>query len=188
MEKTDLSKFNNDWYKNSELRGGIVKNILWYFCNQLFINSYFPLPMGIKVWLLRLFGASLGENITIKPKVNIKAPWNLSIGNHVWIGEKVWIDNLGKVSIGSHACLSQGALILSGNHDYKKSTFDLILKNIEIEEGVWIGAYAVVCGGVKCHSHSVLSVNSVASQDLMAYTIYQGNPCRAIRSRILTDR
>jgi len=188
MEKTDLSTFNNDWYKKSSLRGGMTKNLIWYFCNRIFINTYLPFPMRFKVFVLRLFGAKIGKNITIKPKVNIKAPWNLTVGDYVWIGEKVWIDNLGKVSIGANACLSQGALLLSGNHNYKKSTFDLILKDIRIEEGVWIGANAVVCGGVNCFSHAVLSVNSVANQDLEAYSIYQGNPARVLRKRILTDR
>ena len=57
--------------------------------------------------------------------MNIKYPWFLAIGDHTWIGEKVWIDNLAEVAIGANCCVSQGAMLLCGNHNYKKSTFEL---------------------------------------------------------------
>ena len=134
---------------------------------------------------MRTFGAKIGENVTIKPKVNIKYPWFLKISDNVWIGENVWIDNLTQVTISSNVCISQGAMLLCGNHNYKKSTFDLMLGEIVLEEGVWIGARSVVCPGVTCKSHSVLTVGSVATSDLEAYSIYQGNPARKVKDRII---
>ena len=119
----------------------------------------------------------------IKPKVNIKYPWLLNIGDYVWIGEEVWIDSLAEVFIGNNACLSQGVMLLTGNHDYTSRTFDLRVGKIVLEEGVWIGAKSVVCPNVTCHSHAVLAVNSVAVKDLEAYGIYQGNPAQWIRER-----
>jgi len=52
-----------------------------------------------------------------------------------------------------------------------------------LEDGVWLGAQSVVCPGVTCGSHSVLSVGSVATKDLEAYSIYQGNPAAKVRER-----
>ena len=97
--------------------------------------------------LLRMTGASVGAGVVIKPRVTIKYPWKLAVGNHSWIGEQVWIDNLDQVTIGAHVCISQGALLLCGNHDYKKPTFDLITGPIVLEDGVWIGAKASVALG-----------------------------------------
>ena len=99
------------------------------------------------------------------------------------IGEKVWIDNLTNVEIGNNVSISQGAMFLCGNHNYKKSTFDLITGEIKLEEGVWIGAHSIVTPGTTCKSHSILAVNSVATKDLEAYTIYQGNPAVEVRKR-----
>ena len=181
--ETDLSTFNNDWYNP----GNKLKVLIWFLMNSLVINNYLPIPMVIKVFILRLFGAKIGNNFVIKPKVNIKYPWFLEIGNNVWIGETVWIDNFVKVTIQDNACISQGALLLTGNHDYKKSTFDLIPKEIYVEKGVWIGAKSVVCGGVKCFSHAVLAVNSVATSNLKPFTIYQGNPAVEVRARIIHE-
>ena len=81
--------------------------------------------------------------MVIKPSVNIKYPWRLTIGSFVWIGEGVWIDNLENVVIGDNVCISQGAMLLCGNHNYKKTTFDLIVGSITLEDGVWVGAQSV---------------------------------------------
>ncbi len=180
--ETDLSKFNNDWYNP----GNKLKVILWFFANSLIINNYLPIPMSIKILFLRLFGAKIGNNLTIKPKVNIKYPWFLEIGNNVWIGETAWIDNFVKVTIEDNVCISQGATLLTGNHNYKKSNFEMTVGEIYLEKGVWIGAKSVVCGGVRCKSHSVLAVNSVATKDLDSYKIYQGNPASEVRDRIIS--
>lgn len=179
--KSDLSKFNNDWYKRG---GNPFKRLCWYALNATFLNSAFPIS-SFKVFLLRLFGAKVGEGVVIKPFVNVKYPWNLRIGNHVWIGERAWIDNLGLVILHDNTCVSQGAMLLCGNHHYKKVAFDLIVGNITIEEGAWIGAKAVVCPGVKVGSHAVLTVNSVATARLEPWAIYQGNPAVKIKERII---
>ena len=135
--------------------------------------------------LLKIFGARIGKGVVIKPGVNIKYPWMLSIGDYTWLGEGVWIDNLAKVQIGSNVCVSQGALLLTGNHDYKRVSFDLIVGEITVKDGAWIGAKSVVCPGVICGTHSVLSVGSITSNNLEDYTIYQGNPAVKIRDRII---
>lgn len=179
--KTDLSKYNNDWYMTG---GSLLKNACWYFVNAVFIHSAFPFS-SFKVFLLRLFGASIGTSVTIKPNVTIKYPWHLTIGNHVWIGEQVWIDNLSRVTIKNNCCVSQGAMLLCGNHDYSKTSFDLIVKDITLEEGVWIGAKSIVCPGVSIGSNTVLTVNSVATSNLEPWGIYQGNPAVKIKERVI---
>lgn len=182
MSKVDKSKFNNSWYKPG---GGSVKRFVWYYVNLLFFaNSFLPF-YGIKALLLKAFGARIGKRPIIKPGVNIKYPWFLEMGDYVSIGENVWIDNLGEVSFGNHSTVSQGAMLVTGNHDFKKESFDLIVKGIVLEEGSWVGARSVVCPGVTLKSHSVLAVGSVATKDLDSYSIYQGNPAVKIRSRVL---
>jgi len=182
-KKVDLGTFTNFEF---QVDASKFKRLVWYIVNTIiFETAVFP-SNHFKVWLLKLFGAKAGNGIVIKPKVNIKYPWKLVLGNNVWIGENVWIDNLDQINIGDNVCISQGVLLLCGNHNYKLTTFDLITKPIIIEDGCWIGAKSIVCGGVICKSHSILSVGSVATNDLDAYSIYQGNPAIKIRDRIIT--
>lgn len=181
--KTDISTFDNSWYRP----GPRWKIVIWYFFNVLFLKNGWNASSKLKIIVLRLFGARIGKGVVIKPCVNIKYPWLLHVGDYAWLGENTWIDNLDKVTIGSHVCISQGAMLLCGNHNYKKTSFDLITSPITLENGVWIGAQAVVCPGVTAYSHSVLTVNSVASQNLNAYTIYAGNPAKEIRKRTINE-
>ena len=157
----------------------------WILIKALFVQCNWNPSSHLRILLLRLFGAKIGSGVMIKPGVNIKYPWHLSVGDNVWIGENVWIDNLTRVSIGNHVCISQGAYLLTGNHDFKKNTFDLIVKPVTIEAGVWIGAKAIVCPGVTCRSHAVLTAGAVATKDLEDYMIYSGSPAQAVKQRVI---
>ena len=182
VQKTDLSLYKNTPYDPG---GNAVKRLLWHYINLLFFRSgLFPV-YGLKISLLRSFGAKVGRHVTIKPHVNIKYPWNLTIGDHVWIGENVWLDSLVMITIGANSCISQGATILTGSHDYKKVTFDLITNPVILEDGAWIGAGAIVNQGITVASHAVLTSGSVATRDMEPYVIYQGNPAVKIRQRII---
>ena len=183
MVQTDLSKYSIGDYRP----GPRIKVIIWYLVNYYIFFSSFPFPSRFKVFLLRLFGAHAGSGVVVKPKVRIKYPWRLEIGNHCWIGEGVWIDNIEKVSIGNHVCLSQEAVLLTGNHDYTRSNFPPKYEKIILEDGVWICARAIVCPGVVCRSHSILTVNSVASRDLEPMKIYTGNPAVFVRNRRIDE-
>ncbi len=175
----NLKSYNNTTYNP----GPALKRMVWYYFNDLIFKSYiFPIN-GLKVSLLRLFGAKIGKGVVIKPNVNIKYPWFLSIGDYSWIGEEVWIDCLGKVAIASNVTISQGAFLLTGSHNYKKSTFDVMISSITIEEGAWIGAKSIVCPGVTCKYHSILMVGSVATKDLEENGIYSGNPAKIVLER-----
>lgn len=182
MKQVQIQQYNNSWYKPG---GSALKRILWYYTNAfVFKTSWLPISR-LKVQLLRWFGAKIGQRVVMKPCINIKYPWHLQIGDDVWIGEKVWIDNLATVQIGSNVCISQQALLITGNHHYGKISFDLMVQTITLHNGVWIGAQAVVAGGVTCGENSVLTLRSVATKDLLPNGIYSGHPAVWVKQRII---
>jgi putative colanic acid biosynthesis acetyltransferase WcaF len=179
-----VKQVNNASYKATiQIGASKPKQLLWYFVNIVFFKNPFNIFSFIKVFLLKMFGARIGEGVVIKPAINIKYPWKLQMGNHCWIGEEVWIDNLSDVIIGNNVTLSQGALLLTGSHDHTREAFNFISFPIILEDGVWIGAKAVVFGGVSCKSHSILGINSVAESNLKPYIIYKGNPAIPVIER-----
>ena len=179
----NLSTYNNDWYKP----GSKFKRGLWYLINCCFIRGSWNMSSNIKIFWLRVFGATVGKGVIIRPAVHIKYPWKLNIGNHCWLGESVWIDNLDQVTLEDNVCVSQGAYLLCGNHNYKSSSFDLMTAPIYLHQGSWIGAKAVVGPGVTSGSHAVLSLGAVATKDLEPYTVYSGNPAIAIHKREILE-
>jgi len=178
-------EINFDNFKD-EVSPGIFRKFryaFWLLISNVFFLTNIPYPNFTKVFILKCFGGKVGKNVVIKPWVKIKFPWMLSLGNSVWLGESVWIDNISEIKIGNNVCISQGALLITGNHNYSSEKFELISKPIIIEDGVWVCANTILIGGITIHSHAVLAINSLASKDLEPYSIYSGNPAIFIKKR-----
>lgn len=147
------------------------KEILWIAISGVLFASWLP-GSRWRCFLLRVFGAKVGEGVVIKSHVNIKFPWKLCIADHVWIGERVWIDNLADVSIKSNTCISQSAYLCTGSHDWADMKFGLIAKPIAIGSGCWIGANTTIAPGTEMEEGSVVSIGAIAKGTLRAQTIY----------------
>ena len=184
--KVDFTHYdaNNKAYAAS-IGASKIKQLLWFVLGALLVRNPLIPFSGFRNWVLQLFGATIGIEARIRPGVQIKYPWKLKMGDHVWLGENCWIDNMTDVNIGSHVCISQGAMLCTGNHDYGSPGFELIAKPITLEDGVWIGAKALVGPGITAFSHSVLTAGSIATKNLEAYGIYQGNPALLIKTRTI---
>lgn len=180
----DLASYDKRGYHPG---AGLVKRALWFLVHGLAFGSSLLPGSGWRRALLRLFGARVGTGLVVKPRVTVKYPWLLEAGDHVWLGEGAWIDNLAPVWLGSHVCISQGAYLLTGNHDYKDPAFGLLVDGIRVEEGAWVGARAVVCPGVSMGRGAVLSAGSVLSHDAEAHGVYRGNPAQWVRHRGLEE-
>ncbi|MGN8059092.1 WcaF family extracellular polysaccharide biosynthesis acetyltransferase [Pedobacter sp. 22163] len=180
MNKTQLNKnFDTGGF---QIEASVLKQFLWYFTDVFFFKSRIMPISSVLVFLLRLFGARIGKQVRIKPGIHVKYPWKLIIGDFSWLAD-CYIENLDLVTIGENCCISQQAMLITGNHNYSKISFDLLIGPINIEEGAWVGACAKVCPGVNIHNHAVLTMGSVATKALDAYGIYQGNPATKVKER-----
>jgi len=177
---------NLDQYKKvPALRGrGILVETLWILVQFLVVSSFQPFS-AIRVAALRLFGAKIGKGVLIKSHVKIKYPWKLQIGNHTWIGECAWIDNLDMVSIGNHCCVSQGVYICTGNHNWTSQQFELDYAPVILEDCTWLCARSSVAPGVRVGEGAVLTIGSVAVNDLASWEIHAGNPAHATKKRVI---
>jgi putative colanic acid biosynthesis acetyltransferase WcaF len=179
----DFSRYRPE---NFDRGAGVLKEALWIVVS-LFLFRLCPFSFSaLKCSVLRAFGARIGKNVTIKPQVKITFPWKLTIGDHVWLGEECWLLNLERITIGSHVCISQRAFLCTGSHDYKRASFDLIVKPITVENGAWLGAGCWVGPGVTVGSHAVLAAGSVAAKNLESIGIYRGNPAVFVKSRVIS--
>lgn len=161
------------------------RQLLWYFAGEPLLRSYWLPFSGLKVWILRSFGAKIGQQVRIKPGVRVKFPWRLSVGDYVWIGENAWLDNLAPIEIESHVCISQDVYLCTGNHNWSHPDFQLITGPIKIEQGSWIAARAIIGPGVTVGKGAVLGLGSVTGRSLQPMTIYAGNPAQPLKQRII---
>lgn len=179
--EVDLSAFRAGGFERGRPRW---VEAAWLCCQAVLFSTWLP-GSRWRVGLLRLFGARVGNGVVIKPGARVKFPWRLKIGDHSWIGERAWLDDLCEISIGSNCCISQGAYLCTGNHDWSDPSFGLILKPIVLCDGSWVGAHAVVCLGVTLGEQAVAAAGSVVTKDIPEFEIHAGNPAAYKRRRIL---
>jgi len=176
---------------NTELVRGapIWIEALWFFVGLPILRSHLIPWSGLRRVVLRIFGAQIGTGVHIKPGLRVKFPWYLSVGDYSWLGEDLWIDNLARVTIGAHCCLSQGAYLCTGNHDWSSANMRLFSKPITCERGSWIGARATLCPGVVVGAGAMVAVGSVITANVPAMEIHAGVPAHFIKRRtILSPR
>ncbi len=172
-------------YRHPRPFGYFVKRGLWA-CFQLPFWSATPRGLtGLRIALLRLFGASIGEGCRVNCGVRVWEPWNLVMGNYAVLGDSVEVYNLARIDIGSNSVISQKTYLCSATHDYTDTSFPLYSKPIFIGSSVWIASGAFVGPGVTLGDGAVIGACSVVTGDMPPWTVSAGNPCRPIKPREL---
>ena len=160
----------------------------WLVVEALILLNPLVTSYAAKRWVLRQFGAKVGQRVLIKPGVHVKYPWHLVIGDDAWIGERAWIDNFVTVRIGANAVVSQGAYLCTGNHDWADPGMGLMVEPVTVEEGAWVGAFARIAPGVTVGREAIVTLGSVLLQDADERCVYTGNPAVPVRERAIRDR
>lgn len=148
---------------------------LWYLVENAVIHNPWLTSSVLRVWVLRLFGAKVGQRVTIRPRVRVKHPWRLVVGDHCWIGEGAHLHNQDWLVIGANSVISQDAFVTTGTHDSYR-TMDLITRPVQIGEGCWVTSRALVMAGTTVGDGTIITPNSVVKGTLEPWSIYSGNP------------
>lgn len=156
---------------------------IWYLVKCAFFLSPLPWPSKLRCALLRRFGATIGTNVYVKPRVNIHFPWRLTIGDHCLVGEEAFILNFEPITIGTQCCISQRVFLCTGNHDYQDPLFPYRNAPITLGDGVWVGAQAFVGPGVTLGDESVITAGSIVTKSLPPRMVCGGNPCVPLKPR-----
>jgi putative colanic acid biosynthesis acetyltransferase WcaF len=182
-DEVTLLKHQDPYTRPSFSLSSRVRRQLW---NIFWLLLYRPSPRPFHAWrsfLLRSFGATLGPDCHFYPGSKIWAPWNLACSDHVAVGDGADIYNPAQMTIGSHTIISQGAYICGATHDYDDPAFPLVAYEMRLGRYAWICARACVAPGVTVGDGAVLGLASVATKDLEPWTVYAGQPARAVKSR-----
>lgn len=172
IQQLDRYRTPPDWHPGAPL----LIQIFWFVCGAPLLAARWLPGSWWRLILLRLFGAEIGPYSRIKPGLRVKFPWRLVVGKACWLGEDAWIDNLAIVRLGDRVCLSQGAYLCTGNHDFRSPAFSLVLGPITIGSDAWIAAHAVLGPGSQIGAGTVVALGSVVSGSVPSGAIVRGNP------------
>lgn len=152
--------------------------LLWWLVQAI----AFPLSLhnfnSFRCWLLRLFGAKIGQGVVIRPTARFTYPWKVEIGDYSWIGDDVVLYSLDWIRIGSHSVISQRSYLCTGSHDIQDSAFSLTTSEILIGNGVWIATDCFVSPGVHIGSNAVIGTRSSVFSNIPAQQVCWGTPAR----------
>jgi putative colanic acid biosynthesis acetyltransferase WcaF len=178
-EPIDLSASGPGNFRRT--RGKVVE-ALWMVVELLLVSNPLQISSALRARALRLFGARVGANVIMRPRMRVKFPWNLRIGDNCWVGEGVWIHNQGLVTIEDNVVVSQETFITTGSHDIYRS-MDLVIKPVNIRRGAWLTTRCIVLQGVEVGQNTVVTPGSVVHKTLLPDGVYGGNPASFIRRR-----
>lgn len=181
MLEIDLARFPRRSFDRGR---GMAVRCLWRLLSPIVASGLIPVS-GVRKAVLTLFGALIGRRVILSAGVRVRYPWRLVIGDNTWIGEDCWIDNWSTVTIGSNVCISQGAYICTGNHDWTDPAFAITPAPIVIGDGAWIAARAVIGPGVEVGPGAIAGIGAVITKNVPAWEIHGGNPASLLRMRRL---
>jgi acetyltransferase-like isoleucine patch superfamily enzyme len=112
------------------------------------------------------------------------------LGCGVIIGPKCTLGAVGGITFGDQVRLSEGVLIETAGLDFNgKLPYSHVHQPIVLEDGVWVGARAIILAGVTIGAYSVIGAGTVVSQSVPPGSIVMGMGARdrPRRSGVLDD-
>lgn len=135
----------------------------------------------------------LGDGCQIDDYVHIIASKPIKIGKRVHIGTQTTITGGGEFIIEDYAGIAAGCRIITGTDDFLglgmtnpcvPEKFRIVHRNfVHIKKHALLGTNTIVLPGVTIEEGTACSVLSVFTKDSKPWTIYRGNPAKAICQR-----
>ncbi|PKB42614.1 maltose O-acetyltransferase [Cellulophaga sp. RHA19] len=166
----------------SKLVKSKIIRTLYVFCSK--IHSLF-VDRVLSSLKFRALIKNSGEKCYCHYSVEIKYGQNISIGNNTRIGPNSTLGALGNIKIGSNVVVSKGVIIETAGLDFKSNSIPYKHKGKEITIGdnVWIGARAIILGGVHIGKDSIIGAGVVVSKTVPPNHILVGQQSRIIPKR-----
>lgn len=110
----------------------------------------------------------------------------IHLGPRCWIGiNAVLASGRGGLRLGENVLVGPGAICVTGDHDFRRAHLasldqEYLGRPITIGDNVWIGAGAVVLGGVTVGERAVVAAGAVVTHDVPPGQVVGGVPAKAL--------
>ena len=150
---------------------------------------------------------AIGKNVRFEDDVRLLSPERISIGDDVLLMYGVYLSPCGAhitigsnthfapygvlygpLTIGNNVAVAAHVTLASIGHGYDRTDIPMVeqpaqKKEIVIEDDVWIGANAVIIGGVTVGTGTIVGAGAVVTKDVPPFSVVGGAPARVIRNR-----
>lgn len=161
-----------------------IKRALWNVCCALLFRPFITgLFRPWRVFVLRLFGAKLDNDVNVYSSVRIWAPWNLEMHHGSCLGPGVICYNQANVILEESVTVSQYSYLCTAGHDVAEMNTagsGLIVSDIKLKKGAWVGTRAFIGMGVVVGEGAVVGATASVYKDVESKAVVGGNPARVI--------
>lgn len=146
--------------------------------------KYLGQRQNLLTLVYRVLFKEFGDRSKILGPIVVISPERISIGANSNVNEGCHLNGRGGIFIGDFVNISPGVMIHTGGLNYlsrlekRKHT----KAAVEIEDGVWIGAGAIINQGVTVGEHSVVGSGAVVTKNIPPNSVAVGVPARVIKS------
>jgi acetyltransferase-like isoleucine patch superfamily enzyme len=110
------------------------------------------------------------------------------VGPQTYVGHRCLIYGHAGVTVGRDVLLANDVQLICGNHTFSRRDVPIRAQPpqgapIVVEDDVWLGASAIVLGGVTVGRGAVVGAGSVVTRSLPPYSIARGVPARVVGQR-----
>jgi maltose O-acetyltransferase len=109
---------------------------------------------------------------------------DVALADGSWVAHGCYFDSRARIEIGPQAYLGYEVMLCTSGHDIggpERRAGDYRAEPIVVGDGAWIGARAVVLGGVTIAAGSVVAAGAVVTRDTEPHGLYAGTPARRVR-------
>jgi maltose O-acetyltransferase len=150
------------------------------YCNVVVASTLMPRHLR---WLALRAGGYRVEYSAIDARGFYRGR-SVSIGRGTYINVQVMLEASAPIRIGRYCSIGPRAMLCTATHDIggpeQRAGRD-VPEPIEIGDGVWIGAAAVVLPGVTIGDGCVIAAGALVTGDCPPHGLYAGVPARRIR-------
>ncbi|MCP4277674.1 MAG: acyltransferase [Gammaproteobacteria bacterium] len=137
---------------------------------------------------MRWRGANIGARVKLLSGIWIDRFSSLQIGDDVSLAKGIIMVAAGGVNIGARSMIGYGTTILTVNHCVPKNRGSMRfsgaeLKEVIIENDVWVGAKVVLLPGVTVGEGSIVGAGAVVTKDVPPFSMVGGVPAKVIGIR-----
>jgi acetyltransferase-like isoleucine patch superfamily enzyme len=158
--------------------------MLKFICRKIYnVSNNFAYYFR-QFWFRRLF-KSMGENSRMYGRFSVIKPENISFGANSTINDNCILNAADKIVIGDNVHISAGATLLTAGLYKEPENNDRphFTKPIEIKNGAWIGANAILLPGITVGENAIVGAGAVVTKDVQNNQVVAGVPAKALKQK-----
>jgi maltose O-acetyltransferase len=156
----------------------------------LWFSRFLPGFTGLFIrWLVyKCLLGKLDSFARIYPGVFFTHTYGIRIGRDFGVNTGTLLDGRGGIDIGDKVLIGPNVVIVSSQHQFQDpdipmTNLDHVMMPVKIGDDVWIGAQAVIRGGISIGRGAVVAAGAIVTHDVEEYKIVGGVPAVEIGDR-----